>query len=220
MNTEWNNAYKKRPYLEQEPNKGVVQFINHLSKEKSKRILDLGCGDGRHLIWLTKQGFDSVGVDNALWGLYRAKEWAEKESLNIKLVYADIAFLPMKNESFDEIISIQVIHHQRIKKIEKTIKDIRRLLQPNGKFYFTVPQYPPGNWKNGKYTEIEPHTFVPLEGFEKGVPHHLFIADELAKMLDSFEILEIKIDPDTGRHLSALVRKPMLRENRGQLIPR
>ena len=207
MNKEWNNAYKKRPYLEQEPNKGVVQFISRLNKEKSKRILDLGCGDGRHLIFLAEQDYDPVGVDNALWGLYRAKEWAEKESLHIKLVYADICFLPLKDESFDEIISTQVIHHQRTSKIEKTIRDVKRLLRPNGKFYFTVPKYPPGNWKNGKYTEIEPHTFVPLEGFEKGVPHHLFTEDELIRMLDSFEILEIKIDPDTGRHLSALVRK-------------
>ena len=207
MNKEWNNAYKKRPYLEQEPNKGVVQFVNHLNKEKPKRILDLGCGDGRHLIFLAEQGYDPVGVDNALWGLYRAKEWAEKENLHIKLVYADICFLPMKDECFDEVISTQVIHHQRTSKIEKTIRDVKRLLRPKGKFYFTVPKYPPGNWKNGKYTEIEPHTFVPLEGFEKGVPHHLFTEDELIRMLDSFEILEIKIDPDTGRHLSVLVRK-------------
>ena len=205
MNTDWNRAYKERPYIEQLPHNGVVKFINQFNREKSSKVLDLGCGDGRHLIFLAQKDYISVGVDNAIWGLRRAKEWAEKETLKIRLVYADVCFLPLESESFDQIISIQVIHHQRLKSIQKTIDGVRRLLRTNGVFYFTVPKYPPGNWKGKKYTEIEEHTFVPTEGFEKGIPHHFFTAGELRSVLEAFETLEI--GDDSRRHWSVLVRK-------------
>ncbi len=205
MNTDWNSAYKHHPYTEKEPHHGVLQFISRLKKDSNRQILDLGCGDGRHLIFLAKQGYLPVGVDNALWGLRQAKEWAEKEGLEIKFLYADMAFLPVQDECFDQIISIQVIHHQPICRIQKTLKNIRRLLREEGSFYFTVPKYPPRKWKNNNYLEIEHHTFAPTEGFEKGIPHHFFTKDELRAELKDFEIMEIK--DDSEKHLSALVSK-------------
>ena len=104
MNTEWNKAYQNRPYVVKEPHSGVVNFIKQFAKDNRKRILDLGCGDGRHLIFLAQQGCMPVGVDNAIWGLRRAREWANKETLSIHLVHADVCFLPLKAESFDQII--------------------------------------------------------------------------------------------------------------------
>jgi len=205
MNTDWNRAYKERPYIEQLPHNGVVKFINQFNREKSSKVLDLGCGDGRHLIFLAQKDYISVGVDNAIWESIYSSCIIRTQTLKIRLVYADVCFLPLESESFDQIISIQVIHHQRLKSIQKTIDGVRRLLRTNGVFYFTVPKYPPGNWKGKKYTEIEEHTFVPTEGFEKGIPHHFFTAGELRSVLEAFETLEI--GDDSRRHWSVLVRK-------------
>ena len=41
-----------------------------------------------------------------------------------------------------------------------------------------------------QYQEIEPGTFVPLDGSERGLPHHIFSEKELRKEFSSFEILE------------------------------
>jgi hypothetical protein len=46
---------------------------------------------------------------------------------------------------------------------------------------------------------------VPLDGFEKDLPHHLFSNEELTSMLKDFEILEIR--DDLPKHVSALVCK-------------
>jgi SAM-dependent methyltransferase len=193
--------------MEEIPDPGVLEFAERLKQEGVRRVLDLGCGDGRHLIFLAKQGFMPSGVDNAFWGVRRAGEWAGREGLNVELACADVRSLPWADESFDSVISNQVIHHQLLDAIRETILSVKRILRANGLFYFTVPKYPPGNWKDGKYTEVEKHTYAAWDGFEKDVPHHLFTIRELSSMLkNDFEVLEVK--SDSGRQISALVRKP------------
>jgi SAM-dependent methyltransferase len=206
MGTNWNTVYQTNPYREKLPHDGVVEFLGFLRNKNVNRILDLGCGDGRHLIFLAKQGFKPVGIDNALWGIQKTKEWMKKEDLLAEAVCADVCFLPWNDESFDSVISIQVIHHQRLNAIQETLSGVKRILRTGGFFYFTVPEYPPGNnWKGNKFIEVEEHTYVPLEGFEKDLPHHMFTREELVSTLNDFEILEVKKDPT--KYLGALVCK-------------
>lgn len=206
MITDWNAAYRDRPYVEQDPHPGVVRLLETLKQaEVTGRILDLGCGDGRHLVFLAKQGLAPVGVDKAFWGVRRAHDWATRERLEFSLVCADVGFLPWKAGIFDTVISIQVIHHQRLDAIWQTLSEVCRLLQAGGLFYFTVPKYPPEGWKGKQYEEIEPHTFVPAKGFERGLPHHFFTREELVAILAGFEIVEISTD--SSHHWAVLARK-------------
>jgi SAM-dependent methyltransferase len=206
MITDWNAAYRDRPYVEQNPHPGVVRLLETLKQAGATgRILDLGCGDGRHLVFLAKQGLAPVGLDKAFWGVRRAQEWAARERLEFCLVCADIGSLPWKAGSFDTVISIQVIHHQRLDAIRKTVTEVRRLLRAGGLFYFTVPKYPPKGWKGNGYEEIEPHTYVPADGFECGLPHHFFARDELLAILGGFEIVEIRVD--SSHYWAVLARK-------------
>jgi SAM-dependent methyltransferase len=146
MITDWNAAYRDRPYVEQDPHPGVVRLMETLKQaEVTGRILDLGCGDGRHLGFLAKQGLTPVGVDKAFWGVRRAHEWAARERLEFCLVCADVGFLPWKAGIFDTVISIQVIHHQRLDAIRQTLSEVRRLLQAGGLFYsWYTPACPSG----------------------------------------------------------------------------
>lgn len=206
MITDWNNAYQKRPYREQEPHPGVVRLLETLKQAgNSARVLDLGCGDGRHLVFLAQNGLIPLGVDLAFWGLRRAREWAARQQLESRLVCADVKDLPLKTASFDTVISIQVIHHQRLHPIHQTISQVHRLLRTGGYFYFSVPKYPPENWKDKQFEEIEAHTYVPMEGFESGLPHHFFTLHELRAVLADFEILELA--EDINRHWAVLARK-------------
>ena len=63
---------------------GECDFIeDELSHNKSLKILDVGCGTGRHAIELTKRGYAVTGIDFSESQLNRAMEKAENQHLKI-----------------------------------------------------------------------------------------------------------------------------------------
>ncbi len=49
--------------------------------------------------------------------------------------------------------------------------------------------------------EIEPGTIIPLEGPEKGVPHHIFVnKKELRALFPNFQILDIFINQGSAKY--------------------
>ena len=86
---------------------GECDFIEQeAAHNKRIRILDIGCGTGRHTIELTKRGYANVvGVDLSESQITRAKEKAAAEKLNIDFRVTDARNLPFDSE-FDLIIML------------------------------------------------------------------------------------------------------------------
>ncbi|MCW8327625.1 class I SAM-dependent methyltransferase [Photobacterium sp. SDRW27] len=86
---------------------GECDFLEQeLAHNKQRRILDIGCGTGRHAIELTKRGYSNVrGVDLSESQIARAKEKASAEQLDIDFRVADARNLPFEKE-FDLIIML------------------------------------------------------------------------------------------------------------------
>ena len=100
------------------PHQDLPKFVKLLRYIKAKRILDLGCGTGRHVIALAKRGFEVYGIDIAKNALNLARERLKEKNLKAKLKIGDIyKKLPFKNNFFDGLISTKTIHHARIFKI-------------------------------------------------------------------------------------------------------
>ncbi len=69
---------------------GEVDFIEKkINFDKSKKILDIGCGTGRHSIELAKRGYKVTGIDLSESQLKRAKEKTGKEKVNVNFIRAD-----------------------------------------------------------------------------------------------------------------------------------
>jgi cyclopropane fatty-acyl-phospholipid synthase-like methyltransferase len=67
-----------------------VEFLLEvLNLNPGDKILDLGCGPGRHSIELAKKGFDVVGVDFSEVYLKTAKERAEDAGVNVEFICRD-----------------------------------------------------------------------------------------------------------------------------------
>ncbi len=80
----------------------IEQEINH---DKSLKIIDIGCGTGRHAIELTKRGYDVVGIDLSEPLLKRAKEKAKEQGVEIDFQKHDARNLSFKSE-FDLAIML------------------------------------------------------------------------------------------------------------------
>jgi ubiquinone/menaquinone biosynthesis C-methylase UbiE len=81
---------------------GTLQEIDFIEQEigsdKKKRILDIGCGTGRHTIELAKRGYTVTGVDLSESQLKRAREKAAEAGVNIRFEQADARTLTFENE--------------------------------------------------------------------------------------------------------------------------
>ena len=85
---------------------GECDFIEkELQSDKSLRILDVGCGTGRHAIELSKRGYNVTGIDLSESQLKRAKEKAKAVNLSIDFQCRDARNLPFDGE-FDVAIMI------------------------------------------------------------------------------------------------------------------
>ena len=120
---------------------GEVDFIEkELGFDKSKNILDIGCGTGRHAIELAKRGYKVTGIDLSKAQLERAKEKAKGVNLDIEFIQKDARQLEHE-DLFDAVIMICEGAFPLMETDEmnfKILQNAARALKENGKFIFTT----------------------------------------------------------------------------------
>jgi len=199
---DWDDIFTKRGKVFTNPHQDMERLTKIFKENGVQRVLDLGCGTGRHLLFFSKKGFDVYGLDKSPKGLEIAKNWLDEEKLSAKLTHQRIdQKFPYENDFFDVIISIQVIHHNLMKEILFSVKEIERVLKPKGFIFITVPFLQAFIVKNSKWKlkKVEKRTYIPQSGPEKGLPHHFFTIAELKRVFSAFELLEIYIDKTNHR---------------------
>ena len=203
MKSVWEQIYKKSELLKREPHPEMSRIAELFKRERVRRILDLGSGGGRHTVYLANKGFDAYGLDSSPTGLVYTISVIGEKKLTVHLTLHDMVALPYDDQYFDAVISIQVIHHNRLEDIRKTIKEITRVLVDGGLIWVTMPVSK--NEPSSMQEKIEPGTFVPLDGREKGLPHHYFKMNEISSLFSMFSIIDLHVDPTN--HFSLLAKK-------------
>lgn len=85
---------------------GECDFIEReLNYNKSLKIVDIGCGTGRHAIELAKRGYSVTGIDLSEAQLKKAREKAEQANVKVEFLRYDARNLPFENQ-FDAAIMI------------------------------------------------------------------------------------------------------------------
>ena len=135
----YGRKYDREPYTH-----GTVGECDFIEKElqfdKSLKILDVGCGTGRHAIELTKRGYCVIGVDLSESQLKRAKEKAEEANLCIDFQCQDARNLPFTGE-FDVAIMLCEGSFPLMETDEmnyEILKNVTKSLKPQAKFIFTT----------------------------------------------------------------------------------
>ncbi|MFZ1153441.1 MAG: class I SAM-dependent methyltransferase [Solirubrobacteraceae bacterium] len=82
----------------------VDRVITMLKPQGNERVLDLGCGTGRHALELARRGFSVVGVELLEANVKVAELAAQEQSLNAEFIQADLRQLEL-SEEFDLIIT-------------------------------------------------------------------------------------------------------------------
>lgn len=125
---------------------GNHNLIMSLTKKFTKgsrglKILDAGCGTG--LLAKKLKAFGQVtGIDiNS-----EAIKFAKKRGVDARL--ASVTHLPFKANTFDLIVSIDVLYHEQVTDDLQALKEFKRVLKSGGIVIVKVPAY---NWIRGNH---------------------------------------------------------------------
>ncbi len=190
-NNPWNEVFKSGRFFH-EPHPDLPALVQQLRTAEVKTVLDLGCGTGRHTVYLAQQGFAVYGLDSSPEGLQQTQQWLDQAGLTAELARHDMTEpLPYAADFFDAVISVQVIHHGTLKTVTGIVNEITRVTKSDGIIFITVPR---SRNQAKTFQQIEPNTYVPLDGIEKGLPHHYFTPESLTNILSAFAVHDIHLD--------------------------
>lgn len=112
---------------------GSYKFLRRLLEKKCKgrKVLDFGCGNGIHSLWLAKAGAEVVAIDLSRYSLAVAKEKALKAGVagKIEFLVMDCEKLEFPDNYFDIVFDGGTFSSLEL---EKAYPELARVLKPDG----------------------------------------------------------------------------------------
>lgn len=126
----------------------TVDF-DRLELRSGTRVLDIGCGNGRHAFEALRRGAAVTATDLDRTALTEVERMGEAMALagevrpgaRLSTVRADARGLPFADGSFDVVIAAEVLEH--IEEDRAAIAELCRVLRPGGLLAVTVPRWWP-----------------------------------------------------------------------------
>lgn len=174
----------------------TVDF-DRLGLRAGERVLDMGCGAGRHAFEMYKRGADVIALDMDADELAAVSEWfaAMREEGSVPagaeadVKQGDALDLPFPDGEFDRIVASEVLEH--IPDDDRAISELVRVLRPGGTIAVTVPRWLPEKicWAlSDEYHEVE------------GGHVRIYKADQLAAKLEQAGLRHVGTEHVHGLH--------------------
>lgn len=150
--TEWDNSYENRDNFVFSPHEEVIRFVSKFIRKRIAlnefrdvapgsdhgRVLDLGCGIGRHVIFCHEMGLDAYGVDLSDAAIRVARDWAEQKDVpepGKRILQGDVRCLPWDDGFFRYAVSHGVLDSMPFEIACAACVELARVMPIGGLFY-------------------------------------------------------------------------------------
>ena len=198
----------------------VTFFQEILDIQEGNTILDLACGQGRHLIELAKRGnYNLFGLDRSRYLIQRARNTAKKKGVSITFKEGDVRKLPFPADSFDFVTILgNSFGYFEIREDDvKILREIFRVLKPGGKVLLDIAdgEYLRKNFTPRSWEWLDDNHFVCrerslAEDNERLISREIVTHSEKGVIVDQFYAERLY----TKEQLTALIEEVNFQEVR------
>lgn len=150
--SEWEISYQNRDNFVFYPHEEVIRFVSKYIRKRTglnefkdvvpcnppPKILDLGCGIGRHALYCHDMGLDAYGIDLSETAVEVARSWGAQSGIEApekKILPGDIRHLPWEDGFFAFAISHGVLDSIHFEIARAASVELARVLRRGGVFY-------------------------------------------------------------------------------------
>lgn len=212
MQKKWEILHSESRFRPKYPAELVVQFVfRNFKRDGRTKVLDIGCGAGRHVYFMANEKIDTYGSDISKEGINYTQELLKKNKLNANLYVSSVEELPFENEFFEGLICYGVLYYCKKEEIQTAVNEMYRVLKPDGKGLLVIRSKKDYRYGEGK--KIEENTFIVHENDqtkcafnENGMIMHFFEREELENLFKGFKnvtVDEIIETHENGKYCDA-----------------
>jgi SAM-dependent methyltransferase len=177
------DAYRTLPVSQK-----VIDVTDFFLANGAADVVDVGCGLGRWVIHLARQGLRPTGVDIVKRAIEMGRRWAAADGLQADFAVASATALPFPDHRFDGYVGSNLLDHLGVENAREAVAEMRRVLRPGGVFFlsFDVPEAEPD-----KHETLPDGSWHFTEGSRAGLIWRPFSDDEIRGLLEGLEILDL-----------------------------
>ena len=157
-------------------------IVQEMRTRKITTVADLGCGDGRNLVALVREGFQCAGIDISSTALGRARDRLTTAGESAFLIRADASCLPLESGTVDALTCFDVFG--QLPDPEKAVAEAKRVLAPGG--LVAVNAFTPEDSEYGKGEQVGGRSFL-----YKGTLFRFFEETEVRALFGGWKILSL-----------------------------
>jgi len=143
----WENEFREGWKNGEQPNRHLLYFLEKYQSKIGPEVLDIGSGDGRHLLPLARLGYQVTGLELTTAGILASQKKLNGYHNQVKLVQGVFHKLPFEKDAFDSAISVQALHYNNWSGALKSFSEISRVLKPESLFFFRA-RSEKGHWRS------------------------------------------------------------------------
>lgn len=172
--------------FKQTPLYKFLEYCNNEKLEGKAKILDCGAGGVTPPLSLFYTfGYETTGIELDMKQINKANIFSQnnKQELNIKI--GDMTDLDFDDNTFDFVYSYNSIFHMKKIQIEKAIKEMKRVLKPNGLIFVNFLSI--DDFRFGEGPHLGDNQYEQMD--DEPVIHSYFDYDEADKYFEDMKFM-------------------------------